>query len=231
MKVLVADDDERLRSAIGIILEKAGFEVFGASNGMQALSLYDEKEPDIAILDVMMPKLNGFEVCEIIRRSRAQIPILFLTAKGSIADMKSGFRSGGDDYLVKPFNEEELVLRVEALLRRASPSLSTLSSQITDPVRTVGNLKIDTSRFEVFVDGRQVDLTKKEFQIVSLLSQRPGEVYTSDEIIEHVWGMGYLNSSISIPTHIRHIREKIEADPAHPKTLQTVWRFGYRLGD
>ena len=232
MMVLVADDDERLRAAIGIILKKAGYQVCEAGNGIQALSAFDEKRPDIAILDVMMPKLDGFEVCEIIRKSRARTPVLFLTAKSDIADKKSGFRSGGDDYLVKPFNEEELLLRVEALLRRSAPHGAGQASPWGEKaVRTVGSLRIDVLRFEVFVDGRKIDLTKKEFQIFSLLSQRPGEVYTADEIIEHVWGIGYLHSSVSIPTHIRHIREKIEADPAHPKMLQTVWRFGYRLGD
>ena len=232
MKILLADDEPSLCEALSIILRGAGYEVCAARDGAQAVAVFARERPDLAILDVMMPKLDGFDACESIREIDPDVPVLMLTAKGDIDDKRSGFRAGADDYVTKPFNDEELVLRVEALLRRrgrgdASPGRSGLMR-----AGCIGDLVIDPCRYEVSVNGRVINLTPKEFQILALMADHPGKVFTREDLIENIWGEEYERTgSISIPVYVRRIREKIEEDPSDPKYLQTVWRFGYRLGD
>lgn len=232
MKVLVADDELSLREALSIILRSAGYEVCEACDGAQAVAVFARERPDLAILDVMMPKLDGFDTCESIREIDPDVPVLMLTAKGDIGDKRSGFRAGADDYVTKPFNDEELILRVEALLRRRGRGDGVgESNKLMQTVR-IGDLVIDPCRYEVSVNGRVINLTPKEFQILALMADHPGKVFTREDLIESIWGEEYERTgSISIPVYVRRIREKIEEDPSDPKYLQTVWRFGYRLGD
>lgn len=231
IKIMLADDERSLCDALEIILRDAGYEVCIAHDGKEAVKVFQRERPDLAVLDVMMPWLDGFEVCERVRETSPDVPVLMLSAKGDIVDKKTGFKSGADDYLVKPFNDEELVLRIEALLRRRARSdAAQLPARFMQPVR-VGDLVVDARRYEVTVSGRVISLTPKEFQILALMAENLGRVFTREDLIEAVWGSEYETGSISIPVYVRRIREKIEEDPSNPRFLQTVYRFGYRLGD
>lgn len=228
-KILIADDEESLREAVRIILNRAGYRVVYASDGAQAVSLFGKERPDLAILDIMMPWLDGFEACERIRRISPEVPVLMLTAKSDIVDKRTGFRSGADDYVTKPFDDEELLLRVEALLRRRERSRAQTPSPVGQSV-TIGKLRIDPRGCEVTVDGRPVALTPKEFRILAVMAESPGKVFTREDLIDMVWGADFEAGAISIPVYIRRIRAKVEEDPSDPQIVQTVWGFGYRLG-
>lgn len=228
-KILLADDEDNLREAVGIILHRAGYKVCAAADGTQAVERFVRESPDLVILDVMMPWMDGYQACERIRALSADTPVLMLTAKGDIVDKKIGFHAGADDYMVKPFNDEELLLRIEALLRRRNRGEGPAPSAVGQVV-AVGAMTIDPRRCEVAVDGRAVALTPKEFQIIATMAESPGKVFTREDLIELVWGRGYDAGSVSIPVYVRRIREKVEADPSNPVYLQTVWGFGYRLG-
>lgn len=234
MKIMVADDEPKLVEALRIILSGAGYEVCSASDGAAALAVYGMAKPDLVILDIMMPKLDGYAVCASIRAIDPEVPILMLSAKGDIDNKRDGFGAGADDYLTKPFNEEEVLLRVEALLRRRARGVVSAEAPqgvgLMHPV-SIGELTIDPRRYEVRVGGRAVNLTPKEFQILALMADNPGKVFTREDLIDSIWGCAYRDGSISIPVYVRRIREKIEEDPSNPRYLQTVWRFGYRLGD
>ena len=232
MKVLVADDDRSLRHALAAILERASYQVVCAEDGECALRLFNEERPDAVILDIMMPKLDGFQVCERIRQRDASTPILALSAKGDFVDKRLGFSFGVNEYLTKPFSESELLMRLknilvvsQALPRAPLADASSIRSLFDD------DLRIDLHRCEVRVRGTVVSLTIKEFQILTLLSGQPGKVFSREEIARQVWGSEYDPQTVGVPVHIRHIREKIEPDPSNPRFLQTAWRFGYRLGD
>lgn len=229
MKILLADDDANLREAIGMMLRKAGYAFIEAADGATAVLLAEVVAPDLIVLDVMMGAMSGFDVCTAIRKQNKELPVLFLSAKGEIADKKDGYRAGGDDYLVKPFNEEELLLRIEALLKRAKRSVPA------DPAKSsmisVEDLDIDPLKHEVRIAGTRIDLTPKEFDILALMAQHPGEVFSHEDLIREVWGEEYMDGRVSIPVYVHRIREKIEKNPTDPHYLQTVWRVGYRLGD
>ncbi|MDR0514919.1 MAG: response regulator transcription factor [Coriobacteriaceae bacterium] len=237
MKVMLVDDEKSLRSLLGMIITEAGYDFCCASDGVAALEVFEQEKPDLAVLDVMIPKMDGFELCARLRKASPQMPILMLSAKGDIVDKKIGFRAGADDYLTKPFNEEELLLRIEALLRRRQPGAASGHPDegqghhgLLEPVK-VGDLEINPLRYEVVVKGRVVALTPKEFSILALLAESPGKVFTREDLVESLWGADYDTGSVSIPVYIRRIRKKIEEDPSNPRYLQTVWSFGYRLGD
>lgn len=232
MKIMLVDDERSLCEVIGLMVRRAGYEFVFTHDGSCALVLFQREQPDIVILDVMLPGMNGFELCEEIREYSQTVPILMLSAKCDIVDKRVGFKSGADDYLGKPFEQEELLLRIEALLRRRMPDAKKSSSESSSKgfIKPVEDLVVDLERFEVIVRGQPVSLTAKEFQIVKLLAGHPGKVFTREDIIRGVWGEDYQANSISIPTFVRHIREKIELDPSDPQLLQTVFGFGYRLG-
>ena len=223
-KILFVDDDASMRAAMRIILTSQGYEYVGAEDGIRGLGLFATERPDLAILDVMTPGLNGFEVCERIRESAPALPVLFLSAKGEVEDKKTGLRSGADDYMTKPFDAEELLLRVAALLRRAASAPVTPPSSVA-----VGDLTINLRRHEVERAGEKLLLTPKEFQILAYLAERAGEVVSQRELLEELWGVDYVGEPTSIAVYVRHIREKIEADPSRPAYLQTVWGVGYCL--
>lgn len=231
MKILLADDERSLCDALEIILADAGYAVSIAHDGAEAIELFSRDDFDLVILDVMMPKVDGYEACTLVRQRDPDVPVLMLTAKGDIVDKKSGFRAGADDYLVKPFNDEELLLRVEALLRRRSKSETAGEGRKLLQTVKIGGLIIDPKRYEVTAEGRVISLTPKEFQILALMADHPGKVFTREDLIDNIWGKEYERGAISIPVYVRRIREKIEKDPSDPKYLQTVWRFGYKLGD
>ena len=226
-KVMLADDEQSMRTLVEHIVTEGGYAFCCAEDGAEALSMVESERPDLLVLDIMMPKMNGYDVCSTLRGRGIQIPIIFLTAKGDIVDKSVGFKSGGDDYLVKPFSPQELLLRIEALLRRAAPERKR--GYLADAISYEG-LEIDVKRRRVTVDGVPVDLTPKEFHILFMLASSPGEVFTRDQIIHDVWGPEYVGDPSGITVFIRRIREKIEKDPSNPKYLQTVWHVGYRFG-
>lgn len=227
-KILIADDEAALRDALAIILRKEGYDTCLATDGAQAIEVFMQQRPDLAILDVMMPRLSGIEVCEALRAISPDVPLLMLSAKGAVSDKTCGLRAGADDYVVKPFDDEELLLRIEALLRRRSAGAAAGARKLTDVV-TIGDLTIDPLRCEVMLNGVGVALTPKEFQIIALMADNLGRVFTREDLIEAIWGEEYEDSNISIPVYIRRIRMKIEPDPSNPVHLKTVWRFGYKL--
>lgn len=228
-KVMLVDDDENLHVLIKRLVEGEGYEFCGVYTGADALESLSDERPDIMLLDVMMPGMNGFDVCRAMREQGRRIPIIFLTAKGDIVDKSIGFNAGGDDYVVKPFSNEELMLRIGAHIRRHGDNLSFAKAINRDGSSKIGDIEVRFNRYEVLLRGQPVDLTSKEFEILALLAANPGQVFTRSQIHDHIWGEGSEVDEGSITVFIRKIREKIEDNPSQPKYLQTVWRVGYRF--
>lgn len=225
MRILAVDDEPSIRLLVKTVLEQAGHECACVEDGTAALERFEAERPDLVVLDVMMPRLDGFEVCRRIRLVDEAVPVLFLSAKGDIVDKRIGFSNGGDDYLVKPFEEEELLMRVEALLRRAG---RTRAQGAAAPERfSLGEFSFDALRHQVFKRGEVVSLTPKEFQLLFQLASQHGHVMSKDELVEGVWGSEYLDDAINIAVYVRKLREKIEDSPAKPAHLKTVWGIGY----
>lgn len=231
MKIMLADDEQSIRTLIGRIIGDEGYDFCQAQDGEQALKVFDIEQPDLLILDVMMPKLNGFEVCSELRKNGIFVPIIFLSAKGDIVDKSIGFKAGADDYLVKPFSSEELLLRISALLRRRDNEDEFSNYQKKQSVVKIGDLEVNFKRYEVLLRGEKIDLTPKEYKIIAFLATHPGEVFTREQLSDHLWGQEIAGGFASITVFVRKIREKIEDDPSRPKYLQTVWRIGYKLGE
>lgn len=232
MKILIADDERDICEAVRKIVERAGHTCFAVLDGALAMEAFERERPDVVILDVMMPEVNGFELCRQLRERDARVPIIMLSAKSDIVDKGVGFAAGCDDYIAKPFNSQELAMRIEAQLRRAR--LATAGDEVPRRNRSVvrlGDMEVRLKRNEVLVHGRYVNLTPKEFQIIAFLANHAGEVFSAQDIMADVWGEAYRPDSASIAVFVRKIRSKIEDDPAKPRYLQTVWREGYRLGD
>lgn len=232
-KVMLIDDDASLQVLIGQIAERDGHEYCCASSGADGLDMLHAQHPDFLILDVMLPDTNGFEICERIREEGNKIPILFLSAKGDIVDKSIGFKAGADDYLVKPFQLEELSLRIKAHLRRQVGAAKGGVSEARERRRIyhVGDLELFPGRYEVRLRGEPVVLSSREFELLELLASDPGSVFTREQIMEHLWGSVDAADPSSITVFVRRIREKIEDDPSKPRYLTTVWRVGYRLAD
>lgn len=222
-KILLVDDEKTLVKALKFNLEKEGFQVEEAFDGEEALKKAFEVNPDIIILDLMLPGLDGFEVCREIRKKK-EIPIIMLTAKGEDIDKVLGLELGADDYMTKPFNPRELVARIKAILRRSSAGSAELRKQIQ-----AGPLSIDLLQHRVRLKGREIDLTAKEFALLSLLASNAGRVYSRDQLLAQIWGYDYFGDARTVDVHIRHLREKIEKDPSTPRLILTVWGTGYKF--
>lgn len=230
-KVMLVDDDASMHALIGRIVNDAGYEFCGAYDGTDGLDVLLEEHPDVLLLDVMLPGMNGYEVCRKMREQGRRIPIIFLSAKGDIVDKSIGFEAGGDDYVVKPFSNEELLLRLGAHVRRHKGDIAASRPVQSDEVIAIGDLSIDFSGYEVLLRGNPVNLTSKEFEILALLAESPGRVYTREQIFGHIWGEEGVIDNNSITVFIRKIREKIEDNPSKPKYLLTVWRVGYKFAN
>ena len=223
-KVLVVDDDDSIRTSLGRVLKQCGYEVCTASDGGEALSLARSVRIDLVILDVMMPRMNGYMVCAELRKIRSNIPVIFLSAKGDIVDKTMGFQIGADDYVTKPFDVVELVLRIEAVLRRVDPGSASVPDRIE-----LGNLVIHPKSYVVEVDGSPVEVTAKEFELLDYMAAYPGQVFTKRSIREHVWTEEPEGDEGIVAVYVRKIREKVEKDPKRPDHLITVWGVGYKL--
>jgi two-component system KDP operon response regulator KdpE len=219
--ILVVDDDNGLRELIRINLEHEGYNVIQAANGVQCVQTVREQRPDMVILDVMMPEMDGLEACAKVR-AFSQLPILMLTAKHQSEDVITGLDRGADDYLVKPFNMDELSARIRALLRRVPPAYRPLSAGN-------GQIQIDQQKRQVRVRGEEVDLTPTEYQLLLNLTERAGKVVEHEQLLRAVWGQEYTKDNDYLKVYIWHLRRKIEIDPRNPTLLLTEWGVGYRL--
>jgi two-component system alkaline phosphatase synthesis response regulator PhoP len=223
-RILVVDDEASILQLLSYNLTRAGYEVVTAESGEQALQVAKRESFDLVLLDVMLPGMDGFEVCKEVRKSSA-VPILMLTARGEEIDRVIGFEIGADDYVAKPFSPRELLGRVKAILRRTKKGAE---SEKGDTL-AFGPLSINFVTYEVLMNGTQVDLTPTEFQILKLLCQHPGRVFSRDELVDRVIGQDFYGDVRTIDVHIRHLRAKIEERPSDPKLIETVRGAGYKF--
>jgi two-component system KDP operon response regulator KdpE len=219
--ILVVDDDQGLRELIRINLEHDGYGILQAENGLECLTLVREHRPDLVILDVMMPEMDGLETCGKLREF-SQIPVLMLTAKVQSEDIITGLDRGADDYLIKPFNMDELSARIRSLLRRVPPAQRPLSAGD-------GEIRIDQQKREVVVREEVVDLTPTEYHLLLILTEHAGKVVEHEHLLQAVWGQEYTKDNDYLKVYIWHLRRKLEMDPRNPKLLLTEWGVGYRL--
>ncbi len=221
-KVLVVEDDERIRTAVRLALENEGWEVIEARSGEEALQVFPEADADIVLIDIMLPGIDGFEVCRTVRR-QSDIPVVMVTARDDTHDVVAGLEAGADDYLTKPFAPKELSARIRALLRRVRIPTTELSNL------EFGDLKILPDQGQVIVEEKAIHLTRTEFQLLIELASAPGRVFSRDELLERVWGRGYFGDGRLVDVHIRRLRKKIEPEDAKPRYVITVRGFGYKL--
>ena len=203
-----------------------GHEFRGVGDSRQAIEVFKAYAPDVVLLDIMMPYLDGYQVCEGIRALDSEVAVVFLSAKGAVPDKREAFSRGADDYLVKPFDGEELLMRLEALQRRSQRAKAQAAPAPSETLK-VGEFEFDSVRQTLALNGTSVQLTPKEFQILYTLALKPETVMSKEELIEAVWGKEYLDDAISIAVYVRKIREKIEQNPAKPRYLKTAWGMGY----
>jgi len=225
--VLTADDDPQLLRLMTRNLQLEGYEVLAASDGQQALEQIEMKVPDLVLLDVMMPKLDGFTVCHKVREF-SSVPIIIVTARGQDQDKIRGLDLGADDYLTKPFSVDELLARVRAVLRRAQFGAKE-SARGLQATTITGELSVDYAQHLVSLTGKEILLTPTEYRIISYLAQNAGRVVTQDLLLEHVWGSEYLGESHMLQVNINRLRRKIESDPTNPRYIQTKVGVGYSL--
>ncbi len=221
-KVLIVDDDEHIAELIKVYFEKDGFATVTANNGKKAVELFKSEAPSIVILDVMMPEMDGWQVCREIRRV-SNIPIIMLTAKGETFDKVLGLELGADDYMVKPFEPKELIARVKAVLRRSDAKETNAEKEIVFP-----NLTINLSNYELKINGNIVEIPPKELELLYFLASNPNRVFTREQLLEEVWGFDYFGDSRTVDVHIKRLREKLEGVEANWQ-LKTVWGVGYKF--
>ena len=224
-RILVVDDDDNVAEVVGRYLEREGYAVETVRNGRIALERALADPPDLVVLDLMLPGMDGLEVCRRLR-ALAPVPVIMLTARGGESERVIGLELGADDYVAKPFSPKELVARVRAVLRRASGPLAS-SAPGTPLVIDDGDLRIDVAARQAILAGEPVPLTAREFELLVFLARHPRQAFRREELLQHVWGSKYGDTS-TITVHVRRLREKIEVDPSHPVRLATVWGVGYR---
>lgn len=223
-KILVVDDEEHIQELIKFNLEKNGYKVMCANNGIDAIKLAKEQLPQLMLLDLMLPGMDGLDVCKEIRKdsSMSNMPIIMITAKAEEIDKIIGLELGADDYITKPFSVRELVARIKAILRRTN-------MQVVEKTFGVGNLTIDFGKHEVIKSEIKIDLTLKEFELLEILIKNKGRVMTRDFLLDKIWGYEYLGETRTVDVHIRHLRQKIEEDDKNPMHIQTIRGIGYRF--
>jgi DNA-binding response OmpR family regulator len=221
--ILVVDDEPTIVEVVELYLRREGFEVLTAADGHAALAAAEQRRPDLVVLDLMLPGVGGLELTGRLRAA-GRMPIIILTARGEEADRVVGLELGADDYVVKPFSPRELVARVKAVLRRTQPEEAPAAH-----VLALGPLRLDSAARTATLDGRALSLTVREFDLLAFLMRHPGQVFTREQLLDNVWGYTFASDMSTVTVHIRRLREKIEADPASPALLTTVWGVGYRL--
>jgi DNA-binding response OmpR family regulator len=228
-RILLVDDEQPIQTLLSYPLRKDGYDVVQATDGEQALERFEEQAFDLVVLDLMLPKVDGLEVCRRLR-SRSSVPIIMLTAKSEEIDKVVGLELGADDYITKPFSLREFSSRIKAALRRAEMTRPAETAADEAPLE-VGDLRVDFSKRTVRVRGREAQLTYVEFEILSALARSPGRVFTRDMLLSRIWGDSAYRDQRTIDVHIRHLREKVERDPKDPEYLCTVRGVGYRFRD
>ncbi len=223
-RILVVDDEKLIVKGIKFSLEQEDMQVDVAHDGEEALNLAKTNEYNLILLDVMLPKIDGLEVCQLIREF-SQVPIIMVTAKGEDIDKIMGLEYGADDYLTKPFNILELKARIKAILRRSVKKVDNVSSK--EKIIKVRNLEINLESRQVFLDDKEAGLTAKEFDLLELFMKNPGKVYSREALLQTVWGYGYPGDARSVDVHVRRLREKVEENPSEPKYIHTKWGVGY----
>ena len=223
--ILVCDDEKDIVAALKIYLTAEGYQVLEAGTGREALDILDRERVDLVLMDIMMPEMDGLSAVAKLRE-QSNIPVLFLTAKSEDTDMILGLNIGGDDYITKPFNPVELIARVRSHLRRYMKLGGVEQKQTT---LQVGGIALDDDSKQVTMDGEEVALTPLEYSILKFLMQSPGKVFSSAEIYRNVWKDTWTGSENTVAVHIRHLREKLEIDPANPRYLKVVWGHGYKI--
>ncbi len=222
IKIMVVDDDSNICELLRLYLEKEGFEAVIAPNGMKALELFDTEKPDLLLLDVMMPQLDGWQVCREIRK-KSSCPIIMLTAKGEVFDKVLGLELGADDYVVKPFETKEVIARIKAVLRRSGAQDQKKKKEVS-----YDGLYINMENYELRVRGKQIDTPPKEMELIYHLASNPNRVYTRDQLLDEVWGFEYYGDSRTVDVHIKRLREKLDG-VSDQWTLKTVWGVGYKF--
>lgn len=226
-KVMVVDDEESIVTLVEYNLKQAGYEVVTTNHGLQASDLYQKEKPDIMILDLMLPGINGIELCQQLRRQGVTVPIIILTARDDEVDRILGLEMGADDYVTKPFSPRELVARVKAVLRRTTDD--DFNQGAAEGVLKFGEILIDSQQYEVKVRGKQVELTPREFELLLYLAKHVGKVMSRDQLLDKVWGYDFSGDTRIVDVHISHLREKIELDPKNPSYIKTVRGVGYKM--
>jgi DNA-binding response OmpR family regulator len=221
-RILTVEDDERIRTAVKLALEDEGWEVHEAEDGEEALSAFNAQPADVVLIDIMLPGIDGFDVCRSIRKE-SDVPIVMVTARADTHDVVAGLEAGADDYLTKPFAPKELSARIRALLRRARTS-----DHRVDHLK-FGDLEISPDEGEVTLAGETVHLTKTEFRLLIELASNPGKVFSREVLLDRIWGYGYFGDGRLVDVHVRRLRMKVEPDPANPRHVVTVRGLGYKL--
>ena len=222
IKIMVVDDDSNICELLRLYLEKEGFEAVIMENGEKALAAFDSEKPDLILLDVMMPRLDGWQVCREIRK-KSQCPIIMLTAKGEVFDRVLGLELGADDYVVKPFETKEVIARIKAVLRRSGAADAKKERQVE-----YDGLYINMENYELRVHGKTVDTPPKEMELIYHLASNPNRVYTRDQLLDEVWGFEYYGDSRTVDVHVKRLREKLDG-VSDRWTLKTVWGVGYKF--
>lgn len=221
MKILIIDDDVKICEVIKLYLEKEGFEVIAAHNGNDGIAMFKSEMPDLVILDIMLPKKDGYEVCREIRKI-SNIPIIMLTAKGETFDKVLGLELGADDYIVKPFDPKELIARIKAVLRRTQGEVND------EKVVVYPNLTVNLTTYEVKLEDKIIEMPPKEIELLYFLASHPNKVFTREQLLDHIWGYNFMGDTRTVDVHIKRIREKIEKDK-YPWRIKTVWGVGYKF--
>lgn len=227
--ILVVEDNKDLLNLLDINLSDQGYTVYSAENGALAIDMFHKQKPDLVVLDVMLPKLDGFEVCKRIRNENKMVPILMLTAKTEELDKVLGLELGADDYMTKPFSIREFLARVKAMFRRIDATQS--ESENGQETLEFDNLLVDSAKRRVTLRGELIELTSKEYDLLLLFFKNPGKSYSREELLNIVWGYSYEGYSHTVNSHINRLRSKIEEDPSEPHYIRTVWGVGYRFAD
>ena len=225
--VLVVEDEDSFVDALTLGLTREGFRVSVARDGAEALDRFDDVQPDLVLLDVMLPKVSGLDVCRELR-ARSNVPIIMVTAKGAEIDTVVGLEVGADDYVTKPYRLRELVARIRAVLRRRSNDEVLVPAVAGDDVVEVGDVRVDHERHEVFIRGEETRLPLKEFELLALLLENAGRVLTRETLIDRVWGADYVGDTKTLDVHIKRLRSKVEPQPAAPTRIVTIRGLGYK---
>ncbi|WCK56743.1 response regulator transcription factor [Aneurinibacillus sp. Ricciae_BoGa-3] len=228
-KILVVDDEQSIVTLLEFNLQKAGFDVIKAMDGITAVQLAETENPDLLVLDIMLPGLDGMEVCKKLRMEKINTPILMLTAKDEEFDKILGLELGADDYMTKPFSPREVVARIKAILRRSGQQPEKEQEANNENVIAIGKLKIFPEKYEVYFDRDRLELTPKEFELLYYMATHPGRVMTRDQLLNAVWNYDFVGDSRIVDVHISHLREKIEEDTKQPTYIKTVRGLGYKL--